>query len=98
MTMRTKHEVIEDALKGYLRSSKQSKKEILDRLEKVTHMQRKSIIRRLRVLQLRKDGYDWQDHRGRPVYYTPDVVAALHEVWLTSHEGQRPHQECRTPA
>lgn len=86
MTMRTKHEVIEDALKEYLRASKQSKKVILDRLEKVTHMQRKSVIRRLQVLQLRKEGYDWHDKRGRPVYYTPNVVAALHEVWSTSHE------------
>ncbi|MDR3558335.1 MAG: hypothetical protein P4L61_02275 [Candidatus Pacebacteria bacterium] len=84
--MRTKHEVIEDALKEYLRASKHLKKEILDRLEKVTGMNRKSIIRRLRVLQLRKEGYDWHDHRGRPVYYTPDVVAALYEVWEISHE------------
>jgi hypothetical protein len=84
--MRTKHEVIEDALLQYLRASKQSKKEILDRLEKVTHMQRKSIIRRLGVLQRRKEGYDWHDHRGRPVYYTPDVMAAIHDVWSISHE------------
>jgi hypothetical protein len=86
MTMRTKHEVIEDALPSYLRASKQSKKEILDRLEKVTHMWRKSIIRRLHVLQLRKKGYNWNDHRGRPTYYTPDVTDALHEVWTISHE------------
>ena len=86
MTMRTKHEVIEDTLKEYLRASKQSKSEILDRLEKVTGMQRKSIIRRLGVLQRRKKGYDWHDHRGRPVYYTPDVIAALHDVWEISHE------------
>ena len=46
--MRTKHEVIEDVLSEYLLASKQSKKTILDRLEKVTRMQRKSIIRRLR--------------------------------------------------
>jgi len=86
MTMRTKHEVIEDALKEYLRASKQLKKEILDRLEKVVGMERKSIIRRFGVLQRRKEGYDWNDHRGRPVYYTPDVVAALYEVWEISHE------------
>lgn len=86
MTMRTKHEVIEDALGEYLQASRQLKKEILDRLEKVTRMQRKSIIRRLGVLQRRKEGYDWHDERGRPVYYTPDVVAALHEVWTISHE------------
>jgi hypothetical protein len=84
--MRTKHEVIEDALKEYLRASKQLKKEILDRLEKVVGMERKSIIRRFGVLQRRKEGYDWNDHRGRPVYYTPDVVAALYEVWEISHE------------
>src|SRR5665213_1662976 len=86
MTMRTKHEVIEDTLREYLQASKQLKKEILDRLEKVTGMQRKSIIRRCGVLQRRKQGYDWSDHRGRPVYYTPDVVAALHDVWAISHE------------
>ena len=86
MTMKTKHEVIEDALREYLRASKQLKTEILDRLEKVTRMERKSIIRRFRVLQRRREGYDWHDHRGRPVYYTPDVTAALHEVWTISHE------------
>jgi len=84
--MKTKHEVIEDALREYLRASKQLKTEILDRLEKVTRMERKSIIRRFRVLQRRREGYDWHDHRGRPVYYTPDVTAALHEVWTISHE------------
>jgi len=86
MTMKTKHEVIEDTLSTYLLASKQSKKEILDRLEKVTHMQRKSIIRRFGVLQRRKEGYDWHDHRGRPIYYTPDVIAALHDAWTISHE------------
>ena len=66
--------------------TKTGKSEILDRLGKVTHMDRKSIIRRFGVLQRRKEGYDWHDHRGRPVYYTPDVVATLHEIWEISHE------------
>lgn len=86
MTMKTKHEVIKDALQGYLKATREEKGKVLDRLEETTHMIRKSIIRRLRVIQGRKEGYDWLDRRGRPVYHTPDVIEALKEVWSISHE------------
>ena len=84
--MATKHEVIEDALKEYLKASKEQKGVILDRLEDTTKMHRKAIVRRLRVLQTRKDGYDWNDKRGRKIYYTSDVTEALRFVWEVSHE------------
>lgn len=86
MTMKTKHEVIEDALHEYLKAGKEEKGKILDRLEDTTKMHRKAIIRRLRALQTRKEGYDWNDKRGRRVYYTPDVTEALRFVWDVSHE------------
>lgn len=91
--MRTKHEIIENELQGYLRASREEKKYILDRLEKTIRMHRKAIIRRFRMLQTRKEGYDWCDTRGRSVYYTPDVTAALHEVWEISNGlcGERLH-------
>lgn len=86
MTMRTKHEVIKDALDEYLKASKEEKGVILDRLEDTVKMHRKAIVRRLRVLQTRKEGYDWDDGRGRAVYYTSDVTEALRYLWDISHE------------
>src|SRR3989344_1747467 len=71
MTMATKHEVIKDVLKEYLRASKEEKGVILDRLEKTVGMHRKTIVRRFRVLQTRKEGYDWSDTRGEPCTTLP---------------------------
>ena len=84
--MTTKHEVITEALDAYLRASKEEKGKILDRLEATVKMHRKAIVRRLRVLQTRKEGYDWNDKRGRSVYYTSDVTEALRFIWDVSHE------------
>jgi hypothetical protein len=85
MTMATKHEVIEDNLAKYLKANKEEKGRILDRLEDTVHMERKSIIRRLRTLQKRPRSV-WNDRRGRPVYYGKDVDEALKYVWEISHE------------
>jgi hypothetical protein len=79
MTMETKHEVLEDNLETYLKATRKEKTIILDRLCLTVHMHRKAIIRRLKVLQLRNKTYV-VDGRGRPVYYTADVVAALKDV------------------
>jgi uncharacterized protein YuzB (UPF0349 family) len=86
MTMATKQEVIKEALKEYLKASKEEKGEILDRLGKTVFMHRKAIIRRLKKLQTRKEGYNWSDERGRAVYYTPDVTEALQYVWKIGSE------------
>lgn len=84
--MATKHEVINDALGEYLRASKEEKGKILNRLVETTKMHRGSIKRRLKVLQKRIDGYNWNDKRGRSLYYTPDVTEALRYLWDIAHE------------
>jgi len=84
--METKHEVIKEALSEYLKASKEERGKILDRLQGTVKMHRKAIVRRLRRLQTRKEGYDWIDKRGRALYYTPDVTEALRFLWDTSHE------------
>jgi len=86
MTMATKNEVIIEELKEYLRASKEEKGAILDRLEVTLKMHRKSLVRRFKNLQKREEGWNWRDHRGRPEYYTPDVIGALKETWNISHE------------
>src|SRR3989344_7430457 len=85
MTMGAKTEVLQEALAEYLSASKELKSAILHRLEKTVKMHRKAIIRRLKTLQLRKEGVNWNDKRGRSMYYTPDVTAALKELWDISH-------------
>jgi hypothetical protein len=84
MTMETKHEVLKDRLPLYLKATRKQKARILDQLEEVVHMHRKSIIRRLKVLQLRNEVY-LVDGRGRPTYYTTDVIAGLKDVWDASN-------------
>ena len=86
MTMETKHDVIREELGEYLKSSKEEKKDILDRLEKTLRMHRKAIIRRFGVLKTRVVGINWSDKRGRNLYYTPDVTESLKYVWEISHQ------------
>lgn len=92
MTMATKQEVIREFFKQYLETSKEGKGKILDHLEVIVGFERKSIIRRLKVLQMRRPAY-WSDGRGRPVYYTHDVITALKDVWEISEFlcGERLH-------
>lgn len=84
--MATRNEIVKEELQGYLKASRKEKSLILGRLEKTLKMHRKALIRRLKVVQLRHDNYNYFDHRGRPEYYTPDVIGALKEVWSTAHE------------
>lgn len=81
MTMQTKQEVIKEALDEYLKASKEGKTTILDRIEKTVKMHRKAIVRRFRVLQLREAGVNWNDERGRKVYYGKDTEVALKYLW-----------------
>lgn len=82
--MNTKKELFGIELKHYLGTSSKKKGEILDSLERQTDMNRKSLIRAFRRLQL----YDsrFTHHRGRRVYYTNDVIAALEEIWDSANK------------
>ncbi len=74
----------EKYFKEYLKSTKKRKGEILNIVIELTEMNRKSVIRRFRRLQL-KDKYA-SDGRGRPCIYTPDSISALKDVWNLSGE------------
>lgn len=82
--MNTKKEVFGIELKYYLNANKEEKGKILDGLERQTGMHRISIIRRFTNAQIRSPGYNYEDNRGRPVYYTQDSINAFSEVWKTT--------------
>lgn len=77
--MITKKTLFGIELRHYLGTSKKMKGEILNALERQTGMNRKSLVRAFRRLQLQDTRFT--HHRGRTVYYTQDVVSALNEVW-----------------
>ena len=80
MTMNTKKELFGIELSVYLSASKAEKGKILDSLTRQTGMWRESIIRSFRRLQL-ESPLTPKKKRGRSVYYTTDVGAALSEIW-----------------
>jgi len=82
--MATKNEIFQEHLSRYLVADTQSKGEILTHVCAVTGMHRKAAIRKFRVLQLRDPAH--QEGRGRRVYYTKDVDAALETIWSTANE------------
>lgn len=83
--MAHKQGVFEEKLSEYLKASKERKGEILASVCEVSGLTRKGAIKRFRRMQL---GHPLDEEtRGRPRYYTPDVVAALHEVWVLSREA-----------
>lgn len=95
MNMANQKAVCEEKLHEYVAATKERKGEILKSVCEVTGMHRKSVIRRLRRLQM-KDPLRG-DQRGRPTYYTPDVNAALRDVWDAANElcGELLHGEIR---
>lgn len=85
MTMATKKEVVREHLPRYLKASRKEKGEILDHLTAILVMPRKSVIRRLKREQLR-DRMKPGKKPGPRICYTPDVTAALKEVWEAGNE------------
>lgn len=89
MTMETKNEIFERYKSEYYRAKalknggKKKQTEILDTVCEVTGMHRKSVSRKFSRLQGRDPCT--LETRGRPVYYTPDVTAALKDVWDASN-------------
>lgn len=85
MTMNTKTEVIRTHLPEYLKASRKEKGYILDYLTVVLGLRRKSIGRALKRRQL----YDpLHPHKkpGPKRIYTPNVIAALKDIWEAGNE------------
>jgi len=79
MNMATKKDIFNRYKKEYWKASKERKSEIIGHVKDVTQMHRKAVIRRFRVLQTRT--LNTGKGRGRSVYYTKDVDAALFDIW-----------------
>jgi hypothetical protein len=80
--MGTKNEIFFEYLQEYLKVGKKRKGKILDHVCFVAKMHRNSAIRKFRVLQRRDPAK--AEKRGRGIFYTPDVIAALKDVWIAS--------------
>jgi hypothetical protein len=85
MTMQHKKGVFEEKCEEYWKARKKRKSEILRSLVEVTGLTKNACIKRLCSMQL-KDPCS-QEQRGRPRYYTPDVIAALKDVWDIGSES-----------
>jgi hypothetical protein len=84
MNMATKQSIFEEHLASWLkaRSDKVRRGEITDHIVFVTGCHRKSVPRSFKRLQMKDSS--GEERRGRAVYYTPDVLAALKDVWDAS--------------
>jgi len=85
MNMATKNNVFEEKIEEYCAARKKRKSEILDAVVEVSGLTRKGAIRRFRTMQMRDPC--GTEKRGRPRTYTPDVIAALKEVWEIGSEA-----------
>lgn len=81
MTMETKNSIIDEYKYQYWKGSKEQKNEILTHVCFVTGMHRKAAIRKFSVLQTQNPAR--REKRGRALFYTPDVTAALKTIWDT---------------
>lgn len=79
MNMATKNSIFERYLEEYLGSDKARKGAILDHVVDVTRMHRTAASRKFHALQLGDPAH--AEGRGRRVYYTKDVDAALRTIW-----------------
>lgn len=84
MTMTTIYEVFRRYLPEYLKATKLRQGEILQSVCETTGLHRKAAIRKFRALQMQS--VSGKRRRGRAVYYTPDVTAALKDVWEVGSE------------
>lgn len=82
--METKNEIFQRYVNEYLAATKDQKLGILTIVCMVTGMHRKAVIRKFRALQMRDPAKE--ERRGRSVYYTADVTAALKDIWQVGNE------------
>jgi len=85
MNMATKNNIFEEKKREYWKASKQRKGEILKAVSEVSGLTRKGAIKRFRRMQWRDP--TTREGRGRPRYYTSDVIAALKEAWKIGSES-----------
>lgn len=81
--MATKNEIFERYKQEYWNAKRGRKTAILEHIEDVTKLHRKSVIKRFRILQTREPSF--LDTRGRPTIFTKDADAALETVWETAN-------------
>ncbi len=83
--MATKNNIFAEHAKAWRRAKhhKEKRSEIIKHICFVTGMHRKSIPRKFKKLQLRDST---TEKRGRSLFYTPDVTAALKDVWEAADE------------
>lgn len=86
MNMTTKNNIYSEHLTAWLKAKNDKKKrgEIAAHVCFVTGVHPKSVPRSFRRVQMRRSGLG--ERRGRREYYTPDVIAALKEVWDVASE------------
>lgn len=77
--MKTKQEIFDEFKQAYWKGDKEARGHILDHVCAVTKLHRKAAIRKFSAMQQRDPLRS--DNRGRHEYYTPDVTAALKEIW-----------------
>ncbi len=77
--METKNNIFKEHLREYLKANKQDKSKILNHVCFITKMHRNSAMRKFRSLQFKDSGQE--ERRGRSIFYTPDVISALKEIW-----------------
>lgn len=86
MNMTTKNNIYSEHLAAWLKARHDRKKrgEIVANICFVTGVHPKSVPRSFRRLQMRRTGTE--ERRGRKTIYTPDVIAALKDVWDVASE------------
>jgi hypothetical protein len=85
MNMEHKKGVFEEKRQEYWKAGKRRKGAILNSVVDVTGLTRKACIKRFRKMQMLSRGE--REKRGRPVYFTPNCIAALKEVWEIGSEA-----------
>lgn len=86
MNMTTKNNIYDEHLSAWLKARNDKKKRgaIIRNICFVAGVHPKSVPRSFRRIQMRRPGKE--ERRGRKIVFTPDVVAALKDVWDMASE------------
>lgn len=85
--MATKESIFKEHLRAWLEATRDRKQrgEMIRHLTFVTGMHPNSVSRTFRRIQLRDPAHE--ERRGRHLVYTPEVTAALRDVWDVGDEA-----------